>query len=506
MHKNSGNKKNLQFLSRLKKQVRMYMVLVAMGSLAGMLSGCGPSFQLNEGGSLLQDQSVFGHKTAYSASTDSANSLLGVDDHGRPILPRPAVSFDSSTCDNCADLLRHYNVNVKTPIVPRDTLICEGDEVLSTACPAGKKLVGKNCIKVCADTQIAVNDQCLERAQACIVEGGTGIQYWAANSYGACIAKTCEADSGYVLENGRCVKTSTTTPVCPPGRMLVRGKCTSGCGEGLIDNGAGRCVSPTQVCPILNGKGRQMWISSTDGMGARYSPCETEVCAPGMMEIGNTCVPIDSGGGGGEGNGGDPLVIDLANRAEKIDLSSQLKGILFDLLGTFAAPVAHTKVLISWTTNPRYGFLAIPDSAGRINGVDQLFGDNTVGPDGQRSRDGFHALSKFDGMDETGRIRLRLADGVIDSNDGIFKKLVVWSDLNGNGGVDANETILLSDLGLKSISLKYDSNFWEVDEFGNSTTYKSIVTFNDDRQALIFDLWFRYYQPVTDGCYKLPAK
>ena len=41
-------------------------------------------------------------------------------------------------------------------------------------------------------------------------------------------------------------------------------------------------------------------------------------------------------------------------------------------------------------------FLALPDMFGRIQNINQLFGNNTVGPDGNKAPDGYAALGKFE--------------------------------------------------------------------------------------------------------------
>lgn len=190
-----------------------------------------------------------------------------------------------------------------------------------------------------------------------------------------------------------------------------------------------------------------------------------------------------------------PLIIDTHSnneRPEPVSLTAPLDGIWFDILGANAAPVAHSKYQISWINNAdRYKFLVLP-SNGRVNGIDQMFGDNTLGPDGKFARDGFAALAKYDGTDFRGVRRLRPADGKIDIHDDVYSKLALWSDLNHNGIAEAGELQSLRDAGLIEIDLNYDPNFREEDIYGNSTELKSIVKFEDGRQRLIFDLWFRY--------------
>ena len=190
---------------------------------------------------------------------------------------------------------------------------------------------------------------------------------------------------------------------------------------------------------------------------------------------------------------GDPLIIDVLGEEsgiEALNLSAPEDGILFDIFGKRALPYPHTKARISWTKNSRFMYLALPNSTGKIHGVNELFGDNTLGPDGKYSLDGFQALSKYDGMDARGKIRMNSADGIIDKNDAIFQHLRLWADTNGNGRADSSEVKTLEDLKLIAIDLKYDPDFYERDIYGNEAVFKSVVKFENQKLGMIFDLWF----------------
>lgn len=178
-----------------------------------------------------------------------------------------------------------------------------------------------------------------------------------------------------------------------------------------------------------------------------------------------------------------PLVINLTpedRRDRGLRLTSPERGLLFDILGENAKPVPHTKVQISWLRNPHYMFLALPNAKGLVEGINELFGDNTRGPDGLFAANGYAALAKHDTN----------ADGFIDREDAIFQHLRLWSDRNFNGQSEAKELLSLSEHLLERIDLNYDPGFSEKDRYGNESALKSVVRTTDGRVHVIFDLWF----------------
>ncbi|MCJ8276259.1 MAG: hypothetical protein HRT44_04180 [Bdellovibrionales bacterium] len=197
------------------------------------------------------------------------------------------------------------------------------------------------------------------------------------------------------------------------------------------------------------------------------------------------------------GGDGDPLIIDVMpgyksdekTQLGKLNLSAPKDGVGFDIYGQ-RGPTPHQKMQISWTDNPRYMYLALPNTHGQILGVNELFGDSTFGPDRRYSLDGFHALSKYDGMDWRGTRRVAHADGKIDKNDQIFSRLRLWADTNFSGTAEPDEIKTLEEMGLVSIDLKYDPNFYERDVHGNEAIFKSVAEFKDGELGIVFDLWF----------------
>lgn len=168
-----------------------------------------------------------------------------------------------------------------------------------------------------------------------------------------------------------------------------------------------------------------------------------------------------------------PLIIDIANVG--IDLSSPAKGVNFDV------DADGIKDTISWPLADSSVFLALDiNKNGLIENGSELFGNNSIGPDGKKSDNGFLALSKYDDNH----------DGVIDAKDACFKRLLLWSDKDRNGLTAPNELMPLETSEIESIDLSYKEGY-ELDQYGNSTRQRSVVKLKDGKLRLIVDIWFR---------------
>ncbi len=178
-----------------------------------------------------------------------------------------------------------------------------------------------------------------------------------------------------------------------------------------------------------------------------------------------------------------PLIISMDSKSRGIKLTAPMDGIQFDILGQRSAPIAHAKKQISWLqAGQEYYFITLPNDSSRVLGIDQMFGDNTRGPDGKYSANGYLALAKYD--DDH--------DGFITGEDEIFSKLRLWNDDNRDGISQASELFSLEEKKISLIDLHYDKRYKEQDAYGNQTLMKSIVKTEDGQMHLLFDLWFRY--------------
>ncbi|PIS10430.1 MAG: hypothetical protein COT73_09320 [Bdellovibrio sp. CG10_big_fil_rev_8_21_14_0_10_47_8] len=172
-------------------------------------------------------------------------------------------------------------------------------------------------------------------------------------------------------------------------------------------------------------------------------------------------------------------------------LTSPWDGVMFDIMGEFASPVPHTPMRISWFRDPRLMPVVLPDKDGKVSGIDQLFGNNTIGPDGLSAANGYAALAKYDAFDSRTGKMVGEPDGMITFEDPIYKDLRLWFDRNLDGQCDPGELIPLEEAGVQLIDLDFDPHFREVDRYGNEILYKSVVKMRDNSYRLIFDVWFR---------------
>jgi|GEM_PF-6515501 len=180
---------------------------------------------------------------------------------------------------------------------------------------------------------------------------------------------------------------------------------------------------------------------------------------------------------------GDPLLVQISKSAEAdpIRLTSAENGVLFDLLGK---KNDYEKVRTAWFADNKSEnyFLVLPDEKGDVKGIDQLFGDNTVGPDKRFAKQGFAALAKHDGN----------RDKIIDSQDEVFSSLRLWKDENLDGIAQKDELFSLDSKEVAAIDLRYDRKYKEKDIHGNMVKYKSVAVMKNGSYALVFDLWLRY--------------
>jgi hypothetical protein len=192
-------------------------------------------------------------------------------------------------------------------------------------------------------------------------------------------------------------------------------------------------------------------------------------------------------------NSASPLAVQMKSNVP-LALTSRAEGIQFDILGKNATPVPHAKRQISWLTPESAAgnfFIVLPSERGEVNGIEEMFGNNTSGPDGKFARDGYEALRKFDGrILGTSQFDIEAVDNRITRKDQIFAKLRLWRDSNTDGLAQNGELFTLDEMQVRSIDLAADPTFAEKDIHGNTVALKSVLQTNDGKLHLVYDIWF----------------
>jgi hypothetical protein len=146
--------------------------------------------------------------------------------------------------------------------------------------------------------------------------------------------------------------------------------------------------------------------------------------------------------------------------------------------GTSTFPLVEGVKMIYWPESKAPGyFLALDEyDTQKITSNKQLFGENKT------YKNGFDALKRIDSNN----------DGVIDSKDKLYSKLVLWKDINGDGVSDKGELFTLESQGVVSLSLKYNDK--ERKSFGKRAEAREASEFSfmkngKEEKGKILDIW-----------------
>jgi len=127
----------------------------------------------------------------------------------------------------------------------------------------------------------------------------------------------------------------------------------------------------------------------------------------------------------------DPLVFDLDGNG--ISLVGFEDGVMFDMDND------GNPDQTGWIDSAD-GLLALDENGnGVIDDQSELFGTSDTGS--------YMHLAELD----------HNSDGMIDTNDAVWNQLSMWVDSNSNGTTDAGELKTMSDLGMQSIDLNYNT-------------------------------------------------
>lgn len=194
--------------------------------------------------------------------------------------------------------------------------------------------------------------------------------------------------------------------------------------------------------------------------------------------------PDDNGGGGGGGTTCvlSPLVLDL--EGDGIHLSSMAQGVNFDLSGRGAVRTGWVQADDALLALDRNGNGTIDDGT-------ELFGE-AANLNNELSDDGFASLSLVDKRKHGGN-----EDGVVDSKDQLFAKLLVWSDRNGDGVSQAGEMRSLAQAGISRLMLSHEFNAGAIDAFGNHLGLTGAYVDQTGNRRSMIDVQFAYRAPKS---------
>ncbi|WP_413582001.1 hypothetical protein [Bdellovibrio sp. HCB288] len=229
------------------------------------------------------------------------------------------------------------------------------------------------------------------------------------------------------------------------------------------------------VAPILDSVANMLDVNSAFRIGKDGK-------LQGKIQVANVLVGFEGDAACADADVIDPLLLQLNTKSPKpIALTAPEHGVMFDLLGALNN---HKPVRTAWfaTADTENYFLVLPNGQGRVLGINELFGDATLGPDQKFAKQGFHALAKWD----------EDKDRIITGADSVFGALKLWKDDNLDGIAQASELHSLDEKGVIAIDLKYDRRYKEVDQHGNMIRYKSVVVMKDNSYGLVYDLYLRF--------------
>lgn len=169
--------------------------------------------------------------------------------------------------------------------------------------------------------------------------------------------------------------------------------------------------------------------------------------------------------------GVNPLVLDLdGDGIETLDIDET--NIAFDMNNDNFAEK------IGWLNGDDAFLVVDKNNNGKIDNQSEMFGSETT--------KGFNDLQAYDSNN----------DYIIDSRDSLFSELKLWQDINENGITDEGELKSLTDAGIKSINLGFNT-INQTEKNGNYIAEGSTYTKNDGTVGNAYDVLFAVNKVFT---------
>jgi hypothetical protein len=168
-----------------------------------------------------------------------------------------------------------------------------------------------------------------------------------------------------------------------------------------------------------------------------------------------------------------PIVLNLGRGG--YELTGLDDPVRFDLDADGAIDV------VSWTAGgERLAFLAMDlNGNGVIDSGRELFGNYTLLPNGTTAPNGFAGLAQYDSN----------SDGVVNARDSVWRRLLLWTDLDHDGYSDSGELVPIAASEVKSVSLAYEVSDRR-DRHGNLFRFKGTFRLKTDDRTC-YDIYFR---------------
>lgn len=217
-----------------------------------------------------------------------------------------------------------------------------------------------------------------------------------------------------------------------------------------------------------------------------YSSDTTEVKAP-PSDVPGESDPDLASGDPSCGGCVSPLLID--NDGDGFHLTNVADGVLFDI------DADGIPDQVAWTrADSGDAWLALDRNGnGLIDDGSELFGNHSPAYPNQRllrAENGFAALEFLQGPD----FGQSLADRLMDSRDGMFGKLLLWTDANHNGISEPDELQPAAAAGLLSIGLDYEDHKRR-DQHGNRFRLRGTSEWLDregkTHKRVVWDVWLQ---------------